>query len=205
MSSRERIPMSLEEIRIEIDALDQQLKALLMQRLDCSRRIAEIKAAAGDAVVYRAEREEEILRRLGADVPEERRAEYLAVVRKIIETSRMYQYGLLCDWGVRHAEELPGMCELPAKGSDKNSGRVRIQLTRPNRPNAMSAILSMIGDYGFDMESMELLCYGEGQRTVSFALTIRGDIGDDRMRKLLLQLSGESDAFKILESGVKHK
>lgn len=200
MSSRERIQMSLEEIRTEIDALDQKLKVLLMQRLDCSRRVAEIKAAAGDVVVYRAEREEEILHRLSEDVPEERRAEYLAVVRKIMETSRMYQYGLLCDWGIRHAEELPGIGALCTPKSDRGSGRVRIQLTRPNRPNAMSAILSMIGDYGFDMESMELLRYGEGQRTVSFALTILGDIEDNRIQKLLVQLSGESDEFKILES-----
>ena len=81
--------MSLAEIRKEIDAIDPKIRALLMKRLDCSRRIAEAKNASGDLRIYRPDRENEILARLSEEVPEEKRAGYLAVVRKIMQTSRM--------------------------------------------------------------------------------------------------------------------
>ena len=87
--------MELTEIRNKIDALDEEIKALLLQRLACSKEVAEAKAEKGETEIYRADREEAILERLGNEVPEAVRREYLAIVRKIMETSRMYQYGLL--------------------------------------------------------------------------------------------------------------
>ena len=48
--------MTLEEIREEIDQIDQQMKALFLKRMDCARRVAETKARTGGDV-YVAERE----------------------------------------------------------------------------------------------------------------------------------------------------
>ena len=90
--------MTLEEVRCQIDSIDAEIRELIMKRLDCSRNVAMVKQASGNLVIYRAEREAEILERLSLGVPDDRKAEYLAVVKKIMETSRMYQYGLLYDW-----------------------------------------------------------------------------------------------------------
>ncbi len=187
--------MTLEEARAKIDEIDPQIQELLMKRMDCSYLVAEAKAAAGETNIFRADREEEILTRLGKDIPAERRDEYLAIVRKIMEASRMYQYGLLYDW-------IDGLFEPLAEGiSVKEDGtRVRVRLTRENRPNAMSSILSMIGDYGYNMDRMELVGENREENTVTFELLIIGNLSEKHMKTLMFQLSRESRDFKILET-----
>ena len=186
--------MELTEIGNKIDALDEEIKALLLQRLACSKEVAEAKAEKGETEIYRADREEAILERLGNDVPEVVRREYLAIVRKIMETSRMYQYGLLYDWNPAQYDGL--FANVPYEFPSR---KVKILLTRPNRPNAMSSILSMVGDYGYNMEKMELLSYTEDRQAVRFLLTVRGDLSERHMQKLMVQLAGESRDFCIME------
>lgn len=183
--------MTLEEIRREIDSVDDQIRELIMKRLDCSEKIARSKIESGDLHIFRPEREESMLRRLGSGVCEDRKAGYLAVVRKITETSRMYQYGLIFD-------SVGGLFDPLAKDITIRSecSRVRVRLTRDNRPNAMSSILSMIGDYGFNMDRMELI--SQDEEHVTFELLIIGDLNDTRMQKLMFQLSQESQNFWIM-------
>ena len=135
-----------------------------------------------------------MLERLGKDIPKDRKNGYLAVVRKITETSRMYQYGILFD-------QVPELFEALTKDIDLTvpTDVVSVRLLRRNIPNSMSEILSMIGDYGFDMEEMQLLSYSEDHAYVYFRLTIQGDIRETRMQKLLLQLSMESEEFTIMK------
>ena len=112
--------MKLEDVRKEIDALDPQIKTLILRRMDCSLEVAKAKQAAGETTIYRRDREKAILDRLGADVPADRLPEYLAVVRKIMETSRMFQYGLLFDWNPDLFKELlPALTRLPAAGASR--------------------------------------------------------------------------------------
>lgn len=185
--------MKLNEAREQIDVADEQIRPLLMQRMDSSEEVARAKFRAGEREIYRADREEEILHRLGSQVPEERRAEYLAVVRKIMETSRMYQYGLFYDWDPSVFDELVKEIDLPP-----HSRRVVVRLTRPDVPNAMSSILSMVGDYGYNMERMELIREDKENASVTFELAILGDLASPHMRKLMYQLSMESADFRIL-------
>jgi hypothetical protein len=156
--------------------------------------VAHAKLKSGDITIYRADREKEILKRLGNEVPDDRRDGYLAVVRKIMETSRMYQYGIIYD-------RLEGVFEKISEGIEipENADRVKILLTRPNRPNAMSSILAMIGDYGYNMEKMLLIKDDAEKGTVTFELTILGDLNTEHMKKLMFQLSMESGEFRILE------
>lgn len=56
-------PRALADIRDEIDALDERLLALLCRRMDCSREVADYKAAHGLPVLHPA-REKEILDRV---------------------------------------------------------------------------------------------------------------------------------------------
>ena len=184
--------MTLEEIRKEIDEIDPMIRSLLMKRLDCAYRVAEAKNASGDLRVYRADREEEILARLSEAVPPEKRAGYLAVVKKIMQASRMLQYGLLYDWNEGLFETLVGEIAVP-----EDAARVKVRLTRPNRPNSMSEILSMIGDYGYNMERMELAAENRENGTVTFELSILGNLNETNMKKLMFQLSMECLDFSI--------
>ena len=141
----------IEEVRAEIDRVDDQLKSLLMRRMDLSAEVAQIKEKQGGRIViYREEREQEILSRLAEKMPAERRPVCLPVARKIMECSRMLQYGWIYD---RHPE-LFGTVNTE-RDSAGLPGRVRFRLTRSNRLNSMSSILGMIGDYGFQMDVME--------------------------------------------------
>lgn len=180
----------MDQIRKAIDDIDLQIKNLVLKRMDCSYTIARKKFAAGIADVYQAEREAAIMEKLAYGVPENRKAEYLSLVGKIMETSRMYQYGLIYDWDKSVFDLVPGS-EL----CGDFSSQVIVRLSRSNQPNAMSTILSMVGDYGFDMLRMELIkCTDD---IVTFDLTILGDASQDHMRKLLFQLSKESEDFSI--------
>lgn len=79
-------------LRHEIDALDDELFALLDRRAHAARRIGELK---GGAPAYRPDRESEILRRIGARrnaaLPAERAA---AVFREIISACRALEQAL---------------------------------------------------------------------------------------------------------------
>lgn len=185
--------MTLEEVRARIDVIDAQIHELIMDRLNCSLDAAKAKQAAGSMVIYRADREAAVLEKLGEGIPEDRKAEYLAVVMKIMETSRMYQYGLLYDWNEGLFEKCFPDVEIPGKAS-----RVRCCFTRPDKPNSVSQILSMIGDYGFNMESIDFVSSDKEAGTVTFVLMILGDLNTTHMKKLMFQLSMESQDFKIL-------
>ena len=184
--------MTLEEVRRQIDSIDAEIRELIMKRLDCSKNVAMAKQASGNLVIYRADREAEILERLSQGVPEDRKVEYLAVVKKVMETSRMYQYGLLYDWNDGLFSERFGEIDIPTETS-----HIRFTLTRPNQPNSMAQILSMIGDYGCNTELMELVGEDEENGTVTFTLTILGNLNEAHIKKLMYQLSMESRDFAI--------
>ena len=185
----------LSEIRARIDAIDPQIRELLMKRLDCGGDVAQAKLKAGETTIYRPDREEAILKRMGEGVPEDRLRSYLAVVRKIMEASRMYQYGLMY-------EALGDPFAPLAKGLDMKPGLpwVKVRVTRPDTPGSMASILGMIGDYGFNVERMEQL-EPEEAGTAAFELMIRGDLNELRMKRLMFQLSKECGNFKILACG----
>ena len=186
--------MSLDDIRKDIDAIDFQIQELLMSRMDCSKQVVTEKIADGNFVIYRADRENAILDKLGAGIPEDRKPGYLAVVRKITETSRMYQYGILFEEHPELYDKLIDGLQVP-----EHSSSITVILTRPNIPNAMSSILSMIGDYGYNMDEMKLLSYNEDNSEVTFELTLLGDIEKESLKKLLFQLSMESAKFRIIQ------
>ena len=50
--------MKLDQVREKIDAIDPQIRSLLVERLDCSKMVAEAKQEAGETNIYRADREQ---------------------------------------------------------------------------------------------------------------------------------------------------
>ncbi len=186
--------MTLEEIRKIIDTLDPKIRDLLLQRMDCSHKVAEVKQQDGSTTVFRADREQKILDTLGKEVAPEQRAAYLAVVRKIMEASRMYQYGLLLDWN-------PGILaplfqDFSLEQGEKN---VTVQFTCPDCPNGLGKLLSMIGDYGVNLETLNQVNKDGADHTVTFVATFQCDPSERWIQQLLFQLSKESQGFKVVE------
>ncbi len=83
----------LNDLRQEIDAIDAQLAALLRQRLQAARGVAEYKAAHA-LPIYQSGREEEILNAFAANFPPEEAPFARAFLKNTIRQSREYQYYL---------------------------------------------------------------------------------------------------------------
>ncbi len=82
--------MDLSAIRTEIDTIDEELVSLLLKRMDCSLRVAEIKKRAGLAI-YHPTREQEILDRVRAAGGD--KGTYLVeIYRLLMECSRELQH-----------------------------------------------------------------------------------------------------------------
>ncbi len=181
----------IEEVRAEIDRVDDQMRQLLMHRMDLSQEVARIKEnAGGRIIIYREDREQEILDRLAEELPTDRRPVCLPVTRKIMECSRMLQYGWIFD---RHPELFDTVQTHVHPGLPEN--RVCFRLTRSNRLHSMSVILGMIGDYGFQMDAMDLL--EETDRQVIFEMKVVGSLSDTNMKKMLYQISMECRDFVL--------
>lgn len=55
---------TLNQLRDQIDNIDQQLLALISERAECAGQVAKVKEADGDTAYYRPEREAQVLRRI---------------------------------------------------------------------------------------------------------------------------------------------
>ena len=87
--------MSLEAVRIEIDAIDKELTELLKKRMNCSLKVAEIKKSEG-LPVYHPAREKEILERVYNEGGEY--GSHIAEIYKLLmECSRELQHDTLQD------------------------------------------------------------------------------------------------------------
>ena len=86
--------MNLNEIREEIDRIDNAVKPLFLKRMECAKHVADVKAASGGDV-YVPEREQAVIRQRSLDVRDEVRDEYTAFLRHLMSICRRYEYGLL--------------------------------------------------------------------------------------------------------------
>lgn len=182
--------MELSEVRKVIDGIDSQIKDLVMSRMDCSFSVVEAKQEERSTDIYRPEREQQILDRLGEGVPEDRRNFYLSLVKKVMATSRMYQYGKLNDWNDDLFPRIAGADQVKGPTSS-----VIVRFDLDNKPGAVAQVLSIIGDYGFDMCGFGFL--GETPEKASFQLEIRADATQRQARVMLFHLWKECGNFRI--------
>lgn len=84
--------MNLDEVRAGIDRVDQQIRALFIERMKLADNVARIKAETSDEI-YKPDREEAIIRKNTAGIDEHLEKEYTALIKRIMEVSRKYQYG----------------------------------------------------------------------------------------------------------------
>lgn len=84
--------MTLSEVRKNIDSVDSQIKTLFEQRMNLADQVAQVKAETGDEI-YKPDREDAIIEKLTSDVGPDIKKEYIALIKRIMEISRKYQYG----------------------------------------------------------------------------------------------------------------
>lgn len=91
--------MTLSEVRENIDKVDKQIKQLFRERMELADQVAQVKSETGDSIL-KPEREAAIISNLTKDIEPEIKCEYTALIKRIMEISRKYQYGrmlFLCD------------------------------------------------------------------------------------------------------------
>lgn len=84
--------MELQEVRKEIDRVDGEIKKLFAERMTLADQVAMVKAETGDEI-FKPEREIQIIENLTEGVDPSIVKEYTALIKRIMEISRKYQYG----------------------------------------------------------------------------------------------------------------
>ena len=84
--------ISLKDCRKDIDAIDKQIVELLLKRNQISLTIADVKLATNDYIVYKPDREEEILTKLKKYARAEHEKNMIEnVYKEIMKCSRLTQ------------------------------------------------------------------------------------------------------------------
>ena len=183
--------MELSEIRANIDKVDKELQDAFIRRMELSDSIADLKIENGD-VIYKPEREAEIIEKLSKDVDGSIKAEYIAFVRKIIGTSRMYQYKKYMD--VKCNGDIEEFKKLVKVSNDvtieHNHNIITIYFKRNNNTLSIEDVLSVISDYGIDVIRVEE-CY---------TVTLVGSLYQKNVQTLCYQLMNETADFSIIGS-----
>ncbi len=84
---------TLADIRVDIDSVDRQIRELFIKRMQLSKQVAEVKAQTADTI-YKPDRETAIIEKQSKDMDSDTVMEYKALIKRIMEVSRKYQYGI---------------------------------------------------------------------------------------------------------------
>ena len=84
--------MNLDEVRVNIDRVDKEIRKLFIERMELADNVARIKAQTEDEI-YKPDREEAIIRKNTEGIDGKLLREYTALIKRIMEVSRKYQYG----------------------------------------------------------------------------------------------------------------
>lgn len=188
--------MTLEQIREEIDAIDQQMKALFIRRMDCARQVAETKAETGGDV-YVAERETAMTEKRTADIEDrELKENYRDFLTHTICISRRYQYGIL-----KKMQDEAVCSLLAAAGLKEEADHAAIRVSfccgsQDDRPQG-SALCRYMDIIALNHISVQEMKAEERQGRQTAELLLKGNVKQEEMRRLLCQLAKEAENFKI--------
>ncbi len=181
--------MTLDDVRKRIDQIDSQIKSLFLQRMECARDVAAVKARTGGNV-FDPERERTIIEKRAGDVTEFR-GEYEAFLRHLMGLSSTYQYNKLtelCDAVVGRALAAAGLdAETPHKF-------VEVSFSCSDSSPGLSDFLSAANLNGIEIKNLS----AENQNgALKVSVSLTGNVNSPKMRALLCQISSESKNFKI--------
>ena len=140
--------MSLSEVRGKINVVDDKMKQLFDERMDCSNQVADVKMAENDKV-FKPLREKEISERFADN------EEYLLFIKKVMQISRKRQYKIFKDNNINNQmflSHMGGMSEVFEKG-----GTLELKLQADKSSveglNAKD-ILSIIADTSLEIQTL---------------------------------------------------
>ena len=182
--------MTLDEIRVEIDAVDAQMKILFLKRMECSHHVAEIKAVTGSDV-FAPERERSIIEKRTKDV-EEVCDEYVAFLRHLMSASRRFQYGILRDM---QDQVLSSCLEKAGLDEAQEHRQVEVSFSCKKASSDLHLYLDMVKLNGILIDKITLTAEDNLQ---TIRLILDGNLKEKPLRQLLCQLGKETENFAIL-------
>lgn len=183
--------MALKEVRKTIDEIDTQMKPLFLQRMECGKHVAEVKAQTGGDV-FVLERELEIIEKRAGDVDTEIQEEYKTFLRHLMSLCRKYEYELL-----PQMQEKAMTTALVAAGltAETEHTQVKVTFTCPKETSDLNLFLNMTKLNGISVDALNLTTE-DGIQKVTMILD--GKVTDAAMRCLLCQIGKEADDFGIV-------
>lgn len=186
--------MELDQIRKQINAVDDELHRYFSDRLFCSGQVAEEKVKTGDSV-YKPKREQQIYDRFPGDDDDVRL--YRLYVRKVMQLSRYHQYGIFLEKGIVDSEfeTLYTAVKTALDESGNTDVCVKIELTPdPQAEQGMSIqdMLSVLGDFGTKVNSLQY----EGNK-VSMTVRVTGMDSLEAQQRLFYMLYKESVTYNM--------
>ena len=151
--------MKLNDIRIKIDKIDDEMRSLYNDRLECSKQVAEVKLSNGDEV-FKPARERDIEDRFSND-----ESGYLIYIKKIIQLSRRLQYSEFIN--AKHIDG--GILSLTLQGDKSGMRALKV-----------NDIISLIADTG--LELISLSCESD---TVKVSVRVKNTERDKKEAGLL--------------------
>lgn len=183
--------MTLDEVRVEIDSVDSQMKPLFLQRMECARHVAEAKAVTGGDV-YVPEREQIIIKKRSQGV-EEFQEEYETFLLHLMSVSRRFQYGLLT--GMQD-QVLEGCLKHAELDPEKEYSQMKIAFQCSKSESCLNLCINMVKLNGILLDELELHTE-DGMQKVCMVLD--GNLNQKNMRQLLCQIAKETENFEIVE------
>lgn len=176
--------MGLDQIRSEIDGIDEELQKLFLRRMALSLRVAETKKLTG-ADVYVPKREQEILNARTKGVSEELEPECRAFFGQMMEISRTYQYSKMTE-GNELLKELP-----------KKEKTIEIRFFCPSGSRQLSVFINAAALAGLNPEKVETERMEGGVR---YSLLLSGDFSENLARGVVLQILKENETAVLTSS-----
>ena len=186
--------MELDQIRKQINAVDDAMHRYFTDRLRCSEDVAEAKLQTQDSV-YKPEREKQVYARFPGYADEEKL--YRLYVRKVMQLSRYHQYGIFLGKGNVDTEFETQYRSVQAAINERDTtdASVKIELTPdPQAEQGMSIqdMLSVLGDFGTEVTALQY----EGSK-VSVTVRVSGTDALESQRRLFYMLYKESVTYKM--------
>lgn len=176
--------MGLDEIRAEIDGIDEEMQKLFLRRMALSLRVAETKKLTG-ADVYVPKREQEILNARAEGVPEELKSECRAFFAQMMEISRTYQYSKMTE-GSGLLKDLP-----------KEEKTIEIRFFCPSKSRQLSVFVNAAALAGLNLKNVETKRMEDGMEC---RILLSGDFSEDLARGVVLQILKENETAVLTSS-----
>lgn len=181
--------MTLDEVRNEIDKLDEEMKELFLRRMELSGEVAKVKAGTAQKV-YNPGREAEVIGGLTEGIGGPRKLQYESFLKKLMEISRTEQYRLMDESGADGLFDTPVLDE--AAGKLKGGEDLRLSFTCSEKGISPSEAISVISDYS--PEILEIALKESGK--VEVLISGQSDAG--ALKLLLIHLFKETEDLRIL-------